>query len=116
MSAPAEAQPNFISRDVEILGTVTFGKALTVHGKITGDVHASGTLTVGETGVINGNITAASVSNHGTVKGNVTVRDRCELKGASRLMGDLEAPKLTIEEGATFVGMSKVGPSPAGRP
>ena len=104
--------PNFISQDVEIVGTVRFGKALTVHGKIVGDVHASGTLTLGENGRIEGNIRAASISIEGTVKGNVTVRDRCELKRAARLIGDLEAPRLIIEDGATFVGLSKVGPVP----
>ena len=116
MATPTDSTANFISRDVEIEGTVSFGKALTVHGKITGDVRASGILTLGETGSIQGDITAASVSIHGTVKGNVTVRDRCELKGAARLIGDLEAPRLVMEEGATFAGMSKVGPLPASRP
>ena len=116
MATSTEPTANFISRDVEIEGTVTFGKALTVHGKIVGDVRASGTLTVGETGSIQGNISAVAVSVHGTVKGNVTVRERCELKGAARLIGDLEAPRLVMEEGATFAGMSKVGPSPAARP
>ena len=110
MQTPPDTAPNFISQDVEIVGTVKFGKALTVHGKIVGDVHASGVLTLGENGRIEGNIRAASISIEGTVKGNVTVRDRCELKRAARLIGDLEAPRLLIEEGATFVGMSKVGP------
>ena len=116
MSTPIDAAPNYISKDVEIEGTVTFGKALTVHGKIIGDVRASGVLTLGETGTIQGNITAASVSIHGSVNGNVTVQDRCELKGAARLIGDLEAPRLVMEEGATFAGMSKVGPQKPTRP
>ena len=105
-----ETPANFISSDVEIEGTVSFGQSLTVHGKIIGDVRAPGVLTVGPTGSVQGNINAGSVSIHGIVKGDVTVADRCELKGAARLIGDLVAPRLIMEDGATFAGMCKVGP------
>jgi cytoskeletal protein CcmA (bactofilin family) len=113
---PTDSVPNFISRDVEINGTVKFGKSLTIHGRIMGDISGAGTLTLGENSTVQGDINVAAVSIHGAVKGNVTVRDRCELKGDARLLGDLQAPRLIMEEGATFLGMSKVGPVPAETP
>ena len=101
---------NFLSQDVEIEGRLSFAKSLTVHGKVVGNVCSDGVLTVGETGVIEGDITAGSVAIHGLVKGDVTVTSRCELKRAGRLLGDVVAPRLIMEDGATFVGGCKVGP------
>ncbi|MGC1296842.1 MAG: polymer-forming cytoskeletal protein, partial [Alloacidobacterium sp.] len=47
----------------------------------------------------------------GTVHGNITVQERCELHSHSQLIGDLKAARLVIEEGATFVGKSEVTPN-----
>lgn len=105
---------NLLSEDIEIKGTLTFESDLVSHGKIQGEIFSSGTLTVGATGIIEADIQAASVSIHGKVTGNVTVEDRCELKGNARLIGDLEAPRLIMEEGATFIGRSNVVPREPG--
>ena len=101
---------NLLSADIEIKGTVTFKTDLVSHGKIDGEIISSGTLTIGPTGVVEGDIQAAAVAIHGKVTGNVTVEERCELKGQARLIGDLEAPRLVMEEGATFIGKSNVVP------
>ena len=105
---------NLLSADVEIKGTITFESDLVTHGKIEGEILSSGTLTVGATGTVDGNIQAAAVTIHGKVTGNVTVEERCELKGQARLNGDLEAPRLVMEDGATFIGRSNVVPRAQG--
>jgi cytoskeletal protein CcmA (bactofilin family) len=110
----SSAGRNYLSEDVEIKGTVTFETDLVSHGKIEGEILSSGTLTVGPSGVINGDIQAAAVAIHGKVTGNITVEERCELKGNARLIGDLEAPRLIMEEGATFMGKSNVVPRALG--
>jgi cytoskeletal protein CcmA (bactofilin family) len=45
----------------------------------------------------------------GTVEGNIFVTERCELQGGCTLRGDIEAPRLMVEENATFCGSAKVG-------
>lgn len=45
----------------------------------------------------------------GTVEGNVSVTERCELEAGCTLRGDIEAPRLMVRENATFVGSAKVG-------
>jgi len=110
-AAPRAAAPrNFISQDVEIKGTVIFEGNLTSNGRIQGEILSSGHLTIGATGVVDGDIQASAVAVYGTVNGNITVKDRCELKGDAELIGDLDAPRLVIEEGVTLVGTVKVGP------
>jgi len=111
MPEPIALNPNFLSADIEIKGTLTFEHALVTHGRIEGEVFTTGSLTVGKTGKVQGDIQAGAVSIHGAVNGNVKAQQRCELKGDAQLIGDLEAPRLIMEEGATFVGRANVVPS-----
>jgi cytoskeletal protein CcmA (bactofilin family) len=104
-------QPNVLLADVEVKGTIIFEQSLVSHGKIEGEIMTPGSFTVGKSGSVQGDVQAGSVAIHGTINGNVTVNDRCELKGNAQLIGDLEAPRLTMEEGATFVGRANVTPN-----
>jgi cytoskeletal protein CcmA (bactofilin family) len=101
---------NFISSDVEIIGTVTCSTRLVSDAKIQGDIVSSDVLVIGAQGTVQGNINASAVSIYGKVKGNVTVKERCELKANAELLGDLKAPRLHFEEGATLIGYSEVTP------
>jgi len=104
-------QKNLLSSDVEIKGSIKFLNELTVDGKIEGEINSAGILTVGENSEIKGEIKTKSVTVYGKVHGNITVEDRCELKGRASLYGDLKATRLVIEDGATFVGKSEVTPN-----
>jgi cytoskeletal protein CcmA (bactofilin family) len=101
---------NFISEDVEIKGALKFTGDLVSNGHIDGTVEAGGVLTVGVNGEVKGDVRASAVAVHGMVKGNITVSERCELRGNAELVGDLDAPRLMIEEGVTLVGNVKVQP------
>jgi cytoskeletal protein CcmA (bactofilin family) len=109
--ADTQAPKNILSSDVEIKGNIKFQNDLTVDGKIEGEITSPGMLTVGENADIRGEIKTKSVTVFGKVNGNITVDERCELKGRAQLIGDLKAARLVIEEGATFVGKSEVTPN-----
>lgn len=111
-SAASTVPLNQLSADVEIKGTVVFKNNLTAHGHIEGEVLTDGILTIGKTGTVDGDINAGSVSVQGSVNGNINVNARCELKGNAKLIGDLVAPVLVMEDGATFVGRANVSPNP----
>ena len=102
---------NLLSSDVEIKGSLKFQNDLIIDGKIEGEINSPGTLTVGENAEVRGEIKTKSVTVLGKVHGNITVEERCELKGRAQLIGDLKAARLVIEEGATFVGKSEVTPN-----
>lgn len=103
---------NVLSSDVEIKGTIKFSNDLIIDGKIEGEVSSDGSLTVGENALIKGEIKTRSVVIFGKVEGNISVSERCELKSNAIQVGDIEAGTLSIEEGATFVGASRVGRKP----
>jgi cytoskeletal protein CcmA (bactofilin family) len=100
---------NVLANDVDIKGTIKFENELIFDGKIEGEIISeAGALTLGKNADVNGEVKTKSVVVHGSVTGNITVTERCELKASSQLTGDLKAMRISIEEGATFIGKSEV--------
>ena len=110
---PARAG-GLLSRGVSIKGSVKFLNELLIDGEVEGTIDSTGTLTIGEHARIRGEIRTKSVKVRGTVEGNIFVTERCELQAGCTLHGDIEAPRLMVDENATFLGSAKVrtGKSP----
>ncbi|MBI3881731.1 MAG: polymer-forming cytoskeletal protein [Verrucomicrobia bacterium] len=102
---------NVLSNDVEIKGNLRFGGELLFEGKIEGEINSEGTLNLGDGAVVNGNITVGSVIVRGKVNGNITAKEKVEIKTKAELFGDVRASKLSVEEGVTFVGRTEVNPN-----
>ena len=107
---------NILANDVEIKGSIKFSHDLIIDGKIEGEVISDGSLTVGENALIKGEVKTRSVIIFGKVEGNITVQERCELKNNAILIGDIAAGTLAIQEGATFMGQSRVGKNAVSKP
>jgi len=107
----SDASQNTLSSDVEITGTISFSKELRFDGKLEGEIVSSGALSLGDNAEITGEIVTHSVVVRGKVKGNITVTDRCELRGEANLQGDLKAARLVMEENVTLIGKAEVTPA-----
>ena len=121
MSTTANSSKNVLNSDVEVKGNIKFSGELTFEGKLDGEIQTDGVLNLGDSAVVNGNINAQSVVVRGKINGNISAKDKVEIKSRSELFGDIRAAKLVIEEGVTFVGKievnpNKVGPGRAGEP
>jgi len=101
-----------LSSGVSIKGDVIFKTELVIDGEVEGAIKSNGTLTVGQHGRIVGEIRAGSVVVQGTVEGNVFASDRCALEAGATLRGDIEAPRLAVDENATFLGSAKISTKP----
>ena len=99
---------NYLANGVAIQGIMRFANDLVIDGRIEGEITGDGVLTIGSNAEVRGEIRTRSVIVHGQVFGNITVEDRCELKGRAQLNGDLIAARLVMDEGATFVGKLEV--------
>jgi len=116
------ASKNVLNSDVEIKGNLKFAGELTFEGKLEGEITTDGTLNLGDSAVITGNISAQTVVVRGKVNGNITAKEKIEIKAKAEVFGDIRATKLAIEEGVTFVGKTEVNPNkvaptvPPGRP
>ena len=98
-----------LSRGVSIVGSVKFHDQLLIDGEVKGDINSTGTLTIGEHASIKGEVKSKSVTVRGTVEGNIFATERCELQAGCTLRGNIEAPRLVVDENATFLGSAKVG-------
>jgi cytoskeletal protein CcmA (bactofilin family) len=98
-----------LSRGVSIKGAIKVLNELLIDGEVEGTIDSTGTLTLGEHARIRGEIRTKSLKVRGTVEGNIFVTERCELQGGCTLRGDIEAPRLVVDENAIFLGSAKVG-------
>ena len=111
MSEPAQGSRSVISSEVEIIGTVKTSGSIQVEGRIEGEILSEGDVGIGKSGSVKGNLRVNSITVAGTVQGNIQAKDRIELKSTARLLGDIKAKRLAVEDGVTFVGKSEVNPT-----
>jgi cytoskeletal protein CcmA (bactofilin family) len=95
---------NRVSSGVSIRGDVTFGSELIIDGEVEGKITSTGKLIIGTHGTVVGDIQAGFVTIQGSVEGNVLATERCALEAGANLQGDVEAPRLAVDENASFIG------------
>jgi cytoskeletal protein CcmA (bactofilin family) len=111
MNTSGTVSKNVLNSDVEVKGNIKFSGELTFDGKLDGEIHTDGTLNLGDGAVINGNINATNVVVRGKINGNISAKEKIDIKAKTELFGDIRATKLAIEEGVTFVGKTEVNPN-----
>ena len=93
-----------IGKSTKINGSIHLSGTLRIEGTVEGDIFSEGDVVVGETGIVNAGIKGRNILVAGTIKGNVEAEGRIELTKSGKLLGDLKAAKLIVEEGALFKG------------
>jgi cytoskeletal protein CcmA (bactofilin family) len=110
----AREYTSHVNEGTEIDGTVTFSGTVLLNGRVRGEIVSNDTLVVGEKGVIHATIRSGVVEVSGEVVGNISATERIELHPSCRVYGDIEAPVVTIDEGALLEGqcrMTKLRPA-----
>ena len=108
-----------INDGTEIDGKITFTGTVLLNGRVRGEIVSTDTLVIGEKGVVNASIRAGVVEVSGEVVGNISATERIELHPSCRVYGDIEAPVVTIDEGALLEGqcrMTKLRPADIAAP
>lgn len=94
-----------------IKGELTGKADLLIDGEVQGSIRlGESRLTVGQAGHIQADIEASEILVHGQVEGDLRGRERVMLGASCRVVGDLEAPRVAIEDGARFKGRVEMGP------
>ena len=109
---PAHSEAAVLTRGIRIKGELTGKADLVIDGEVDGSIRLNESrLTVGQAGHIRANIEAAEIFVKGQVEGNLRGRERVILGNSCQVVGDLEAPRVAIEDGAKFNGRVEMGPS-----
>ena len=101
-----------LDRGCEFEGKMTFEGTVRINGTFSGEIFSNDMLIVGDTAVVNAEVDVESIMISGEVNGNVSARNRIEIKRPGVVRGNLCTPCLVIEEGVIFEGSCKM-PSPS---
>lgn len=102
-----------ISADVQITGTIKSSGPIRIDGKLDGDLVCAADAVIGRSAVIKGSLQVNTIIIEGTVQGNVTAKDKIDMKSTAKVHGDIVAKRLAVEDGVTFIGKSEVNPTGA---
>lgn len=110
-SSPHTSEPNrtVLGPSVTLRGELAGDEDLAIEGQFDGKIQLRDhCLTVGAQGQVKAEIQASRVIVQGAVTGNITARDRIEIRKTGRVLGDLLAPGISIEDGAYFKGSIEI--------
>jgi cytoskeletal protein CcmA (bactofilin family) len=104
------AGPSKIGAGLKIKGEISGNEDIFIDGEVEGPLQlGSGRLTLESNGNVAGNVTSREAVIHGTLKGNLKVRDRIEIKTHGSVIGDVVTDRIHIEDGAHFKGAIEIG-------
>lgn len=93
-----------IGKETSFQGTIETNGTIRIDGKFEGQLSSSGDIIIGETGEVKAQIQARNALIAGTLQGNICIIEKLELLSTGKLYGDIDAPILSISEGAIFQG------------
>ncbi len=95
----------YVGNGTVFTGETSFQAMLRIDGHLTGKVTSeSGTLVIGSTGKVDANINVAAAIISGAVNGDIITTEKLELGRTARVVGNIQTPRLVIEEGAILEG------------
>lgn len=99
-----------IGPSIVIRGEVTGNEDLLIQGQVDGsvalDLHS---VTVGSGGRVKADITGRVITIEGHVEGDLNAKEQIILRGSATVQGDLKAPRVVLEDGASFRGLVDMG-------
>ena len=105
--APKQAT---IGPSITIKGEVSGDEDLLIQGRVEGSIDLKErAVTVGPDGKVNAGIDGRVVTVEGKVEGNLQALEQVILRSSARVQGDIKAPRVVLEDGATFRGMVDMG-------
>ena len=104
-----EAVISIIGAGMVIEGDSATDGSLRIEGTIRGSVRAGKSVVVGRDGLVDGSIYTQDAVISGRVSGGIHALSRLELLATSEVSGEIEAPRMQVEEGAKVDGQVTVG-------
>jgi cytoskeletal protein CcmA (bactofilin family) len=107
---PMSNSSAYLDAGSRIAGKLSFETPARIDGQVEGEINAKDSLTIGESAVVAAQIRAASVVVAGKVSGDIVALQRIEIRPSAKVLGNITAPVLVINEGALFEGHCAMQP------
>lgn len=102
---PPTSTASILGSTIKIKGELHGQEDIQISGQIEGEIQFSGnTVTISRSAKIDAGIHARRIEVEGTVNGNLEGSDEVVIRKTGRVEGNLKAPRVTLEDGATFRG------------
>ncbi|MFB3923078.1 MAG: polymer-forming cytoskeletal protein [Terriglobia bacterium] len=109
LTSSREPHRTTLGPTVTLRGELTGEEDLLIDGQFDGSIHLRDhCLTVGAQGQVKADIEVSRAIIQGAITGNITARERIEIHKTGKVMGDLVAPGIAIEDGAYFKGSIEI--------
>jgi cytoskeletal protein CcmA (bactofilin family) len=100
-----------IGPTIKIKGDISGEENLIIEGMVDGSVNLDGhELSIGNTGHVTANVKATVVRIQGEVRGDIVGREKVVLSRSGNVLGNIVAPRVTLEDGAKFKGSIDMDP------
>ena len=97
-----------MGQSIAIKGELSGAEDLTLEGQVEGKINLpDNVLTIGTSARINAEVVAKSIVVLGQLVGNVTVKEKFDLKAGGSMQGDLKAPRIAMADGAILEERSR---------
>ena len=108
-NTPPESVISIIGAGMTIKGDSETDGSIRIEGTIRGSVRAGKSVVVGRDGLVDGSIYTQDAVISGRVSGGIHAVSRLELLATSEVSGEVEAPRMQVEEGAKVHGQVTIG-------
>jgi cytoskeletal protein CcmA (bactofilin family) len=102
---------NLLGAGTEITGDIVSDGDIRIDGTLIGNLTTKGKVVLGETGRVKGEIFCKNSDVSGEIEGKITVSELLSLKVTSKVTGDMQTNRLSIEPGSKFTGNCNMGGS-----
>lgn len=99
---------SIFDKDISFSGDFYFTNKVMIKGKFTGSIEGTGELYIDEKARVEAEIKANEVYIKGFVRGDISAETRVELQGKAEVRGDITAPKIVMDTGCRFDGISRM--------
>jgi cytoskeletal protein CcmA (bactofilin family) len=111
---PPKEEVALIGPSITIKGEISGKENLEIRGKLEGTVTLKEhRVTVGQKGCVKADIHAKAIQIAGEVEGNLFGEDEVVLRQSGRLLGNITAARVTLEDGSQFKGSIDMEPPAA---
>ena len=103
----------FLGHGTSVDGTLEFQGTIRLDGNVKGQVIGqNGTLIIGDKAVVQAQVRVDTAIVRGELNGSIEAKTRIEAYPPARIIGDIQAPQISVESGVVFNGnCSMQGPS-----
>ena len=106
-----EKQQSIVAEAVAIVGQLNCQDDLSLEGQFKGSIQAAEyTVVIGSNGLADGDITAKNLLVKGKVVGEIRVADRIIIAKTGTIVGNLQAARVELENGAKYKGIIEIDP------